>query len=244
MDRDHDHDAGLYDAAAASRVGGDVTVKAVLIDVDGTLVDTTYLHTVAWWQALIEYGHTVPMSTVHRAIGMGADMMLDHLLGPDHDKTDDEAIADAHSALAAVHWSTLRATNGAAELLRVCKARGLTVVLASSAQGRELAALRTAIDADDAVTGATSADDAARSKPAPDIVGAALETAGVRPEEAVFVGDAVWDAYAAAKAGVACIGVSCGGTSRAELIEAGMAEVYEDPADLVAHLDSSLLSRG
>jgi HAD superfamily hydrolase (TIGR01509 family) len=229
---------------ATRQIGGDVTVKAVLIDVDGTLVDTTYLHTVAWWQALIEYGHTVPMNTVHRAIGMGADMILDHLLDPDRDKTEDEAIADAHSALAAVHWSTLRATNGAADLLRACKARGLTVVLASSAQERELAALRTAIDADDAVTDVTSADDASRSKPAPDIVGAALETAGVRPEEAMFVGDAVWDAYAAAKAGVACIGVSCGGTSRAELMKAGMAEVYEDPAELVAQLDRSLIGRG
>jgi HAD superfamily hydrolase (TIGR01509 family) len=221
-----------------------MTIKAVLIDVDGTLVDTTYLHTVAWWQALIEYGHTVPMSTVHRTIGMGADMILDHLLGPDHDKTDDEAITDAHSALAAVHWSTLRPTNGAAELLQGCKARGLIVVLASSAQERELAALRAAIDADDAVTGTTSADDAPRSKPAPDIVGAALAGAGARPEEAVFIGDAVWDAYAAAKAGVACIGVTCGGTSGAELIEAGMAEVYEDPADLVAQLDRSLIGRG
>ena len=221
-----------------------MTVKAVLTDVDGTLVDTTYLHTVAWWQALIEYGHTVPMSTVHRAIGMGTDNILDHLLGSDHDKTDDEAIADAHSALAAVHWPTLRATNGAAKLLRACKARGLTVVLASSAQKRELAALRAAIDADDAVTGVTSADDVGRSKPAPDIVGAALATAGVRPEEAVFVGDAVWDAYAATKAGVACLGVSCGGTSAAELIEAGMAEVYDDPADLVARLDLSLIGRG
>ena len=221
-----------------------MTIKAVLIDVDGTLVDTTYLHTVAWWQALIEYGHTVPMTTVHRAIGMGADMILDHLLGSDHDKADDDAIADAHSALAAVYWPTLRATDGAAQLLRVCAGRGLIVVLASSAQERELAALRSAIDADDAVTDVTSADDASRSKPAPDIVAAALETAGVQPHEAVFVGDAVWDAYAATKAGVACIGVACGGTSREELIKAGMAEVYEDPADLVAHLDVSLIGRG
>jgi HAD superfamily hydrolase (TIGR01509 family) len=244
MDRDHDHNDGLFGRAAGRQGGGDMSVKAILVDVDGTLVDTTYLHTVAWWQALIEYGHTVPMSRVHRAIGMGADMILDHLLGPDHDKTDDEAIAGAHSALAAVHWPTLRATNGAADLLRVCKARGLTVVLASSAQERELTALRTAIDADDAVTDVTSADDAARSKPAADIVGAALERAGVRPEEAVFVGDAVWDAYAAKKAGVTCIGVSCGGTSRADLTEAGMAEVYDDPAHLVTQLDLSRISRG
>jgi HAD superfamily hydrolase (TIGR01509 family) len=220
-----------------------VTVHAVLADVDGTLVDTTYLHTVAWWQALAEYGHTVPMHRIHRAIGMGADTILSHLLGDDHDTRDDDAIADAHMALAAVHWSSLRPTNGAADLLRECASRGLTVVLASSAKGRELAALRAAIDADDAVSAATSSDDADSSKPAPDIVAAALDRAGVAAREAVFVGDAVWDAYAATKAGVLCIGVTCGGTSRAELADAGMAEIYTDPADLRVNLDRSLLGR-
>lgn len=218
--------------------------RAVLVDVDGTLVDTTYLHVVAWWQALIQYGHDVPMSRIHRAIGMGADVILDHLLGDDHDSRDDGAISDAHTALAAAHWPALRATRGAAELLRRCAAGGYAVVLASSARDRELSVLRRAIGADDAISDVTSADDAARSKPAPDIIVAALRRAGASPSEGIFIGDSVWDAYAAAEAGVVCVGVACGGTARAELLDAGMVEVYADPADLLANFDRSRLGRG
>jgi HAD superfamily hydrolase (TIGR01509 family) len=219
-----------------------VRMRAALVDVDGTLVDTTYLHTVAWWQAMTEYGHSVSMDRIHRAIGMGADTILDHLLGSDRDRGDDQAIADAHSALAAVHWASLRPTHGAADLLRACASRGLRVVLASSASERELTALRTAIDADDAIADVTSADDAESSKPAPDIVVAALERAGARANDAVFVGDSIWDAHAARNAGVVCIGVTCGGTSEAELASAGMAQVYVDPDELVANFDRSPLA--
>jgi HAD superfamily hydrolase (TIGR01509 family) len=216
--------------------------RAVLVDVDGTLVDTTYLHAVAWWQALSEYGHNVPMQRIHRAIGMGTDTLLDHLLGDRRDRDDDVAISSAHAALAAVHWPALRPTRGAADLLRACAAGGFTVVLASSAQDREMVALRRAIGADDVISDVTTADDASRSKPAPDIIVAALKRAGVEPSDAVYVGDSLWDAHAATGADVACIGVTCGGTSSAELIDAGMLETYADPADLLAKFDRSVLA--
>jgi beta-phosphoglucomutase-like phosphatase (HAD superfamily) len=105
----------------------------VLFDVDGTLVDTNYLHAVTWWQAFAQAGHYVPMANIHRAIGMGSDQMLDQLLPVDRDKDADTGLRMSHDALYATYWTRLRPLPGAVELLRACKARGLAVVLASSA---------------------------------------------------------------------------------------------------------------
>jgi HAD superfamily hydrolase (TIGR01509 family) len=214
---------------------------AVLFDVDGTLVDSNYLHAVCWWEALIQAGHDVPMARIHRAIGMGSDQLLDALLPADRDGDADDGIRAAHGALYATYWSRQRPLEGAPELLRACKGQGLRVVLASSADSREFAALRAALDAEDAIDAVTCAGDVERSKPAPDLVQVALEKARVRPEEAVFVGDTVWDVQACNKAGVPCIGLLSGGISREELRGAGAAEVYLGPADLREALPSSIL---
>jgi HAD superfamily hydrolase (TIGR01509 family) len=215
----------------------------VLFDVDGTLVDTTYLHTVAWWAALRQHDHDVPMARIHRAIGMGSDRILDHLLGPDRDTAADEDLAAAHAALYATHRERLRPLPGAVDLLRACAGRGLDVVLASSASERELGVLRRALDADDVITAATSSADAQQSKPAPDILAAALEQSQLDARRAVFVGDAVWDVLAAARLEIPCIGVSCGGTGAAELREAGAVAVYDDPAALLADLENSAIAK-
>lgn len=220
----------------------------VLFDVDGTLIDTTYLHTITWWQALRQRDIDVPMARIHRAIGMGSDRILDHLLGPERRTADDEALIGAHAALYGTYWERLRPLPGAAELLRRCADRGLRVVLASSASERELGVLRRVLDADDIVSAATSAADADTSKPAPDILQAALEASALPAQNVLYVGDAVWDVHAAAKLDVPCVGLTCGGTSAAELSEAGAVEVYSDPAALTEALDRSpafaaLLSR-
>jgi HAD superfamily hydrolase (TIGR01509 family) len=215
----------------------------VLFDVDGTLVDTPYLHVACWWQALRQYGHEVPMARIHRAIGMGSDHILDHLLGAERDHGDDASMADAHTALYAVYWQRLRPTPGAADLLRACASRGLRVVLASSASAREMRALRAALDADEVIAAATSADDAGESKPAPDILAAALRASGLPAERTSFVGDAVWDVYSAVKLDIPCVGLTCGGLAEAELREAGAVEVYHDPAALLAALDRSVLTQ-
>jgi HAD superfamily hydrolase (TIGR01509 family) len=218
-------------------------ISAVLFDVDGTLVDTTYLNAVTWWEAFRQYGHHVAMARIHRAIGMGSDKLLDHLLPPDRDRTVDDEIRSAHTALYAPYWPRLRAFDGAADLLRACANRGLRVVLASSANEREMGALRNALDAEDVIAAATSSGDAAESKPAPDILQIALERSGVTPEAAVFVGDTVWDVQACQKAGLACIAFLTGGSGREELREAGAVEVYEGPATLLESLQDSLIAQ-
>jgi len=219
-------------------------LRAVLFDVDGTLVDTNYLHTVAWWEAFARAGHDVPMASIHRAIGMGSDRLLDALLPEDRDRGADDIIKIAHSALYQVYWPQLCALPGAADLLRACHNAGLRVVLASSADPRQLDVLREALDAEEAIDAATSAGDVDSSKPAPDLVQVALEQAGTSPAQTVFVGDSVWDAQACQQAGVPCIGVLSGGTSREELLSAGAAAVYGDPAGLLARFPASLRAAG
>lgn len=142
-------------------------IRAVLFDVDGTLVDSNYLNTVAWWEAFAQAGHDVQMARIHRAIGMGSDQLLAQLLPADRDQAADEEIAAAHAALYSVYWSRLRPLPGAARLLRACHEHGLRVVLASSAGRRELEVLRSVLDADDAIDAVTTASDVDESKPAP-----------------------------------------------------------------------------
>jgi HAD superfamily hydrolase (TIGR01509 family) len=213
----------------------------VLLDVDGTLVDTTYLHTVCWAEALLAEDHVIPMSDIHHAIGMGSSELLDHLLGDDRDTDGDAAMIAGHMALYRQHWGNLTPLPGAVDLVRACAERGLKVVLASSASSTELDALRSALDADDAVFAATSSSDAEAGKPSPDVLNAALEQSGLAAENVVFVGDAVWDGAAAAKTGVSFLAVTCGGTTAAQLREAGALEVYRDPAELLRGIERSAL---
>jgi HAD superfamily hydrolase (TIGR01509 family) len=209
------------------------TVMAALFDVDGTLVDSNYLHAVTWWEAFAQAGHEVPMAAIHRAIGMGSDQLLDALLPASRDRDTDPGIRAAHGALYATYWSRLRPLPRAPELLRACRKSGLRVVLASSADPRELAVLRGVLDAEDVIEEALSAADVSRSKPAPDLVQVALRKARIPPRQAVFVGDTVWDVQACQRAGVPCIGLRSGGISTGELLDAGAAAVFADPADLL-----------
>jgi HAD superfamily hydrolase (TIGR01509 family) len=216
--------------------------RAALFDMDGTLVDTNYLHVVAWWEAFRQAGHQVPTAQIHRAIGMGSDKLLDHLLGDARDHRRDAEITGAHKALYGTYSGTLAPLDGAADLLRAVAARGRRIVLATSADAGELATMRAALDADDVITDATSADDVSTSKPAPDLVEQALDRAGVPADRAVFVGDTIWDVTAAARAGVPCIGLLSGGISRPELEQAGATAVYQDPRALLRATDSSPLA--
>lgn len=212
-----------------------------LFDIDGTLVDTTVVHALCWHDALRAHDQVVPMAVVHRAVGMGSSELLGHLLGEDRDRDEDDAISSAHRVLYRQYWERVLPLPGAVELVRACAGRAARVVLASSAQPDELAMLRNALDVEDVLHAVTGAADVQAAKPAADLIRVALEKADAEPADAVFVGDAVWDAVAAEKAGVRFVGVSCGAASAAELREAGALEVWQHPTDLLTNLDRSQL---
>ncbi|MEV6575358.1 HAD family hydrolase [Streptomyces sp. NPDC051577] len=217
--------------------------RAALFDVDGTLTDTNHLHVTCWWEALRQAGHHVPMHAVHRALGLPGEDLLAHLLGEDRDQGDDDRLSAAHDTLYATYFDRLDAFDSAADLLRALAGAGWKVLLVTSAKDNELEALREAIGADDSIADTATSDDVEQGKPAPDPVRHALQLAGVTPERAVFVGDSVWDMKAARRAGVAVIGLLCGGIPRQDLEEAGAAAVYHDPADLLAHLGTSTFAQ-
>ncbi|MFF9408193.1 HAD family hydrolase [Streptomyces anandii] len=216
--------------------------RAAVFDVDGTLVDTNHLHVTTWWEAFRQAGHRVPMHAIHRAVGLGSTDLVAHLLGEDRDKDQDDSLSAAHTTLYAQYFDRLPALDDAGRLLRRLHEDGWRVVLATSASGAELGALRRAIDADEAIDATASADDVEEGKPAPEPVEHALELAGVPAGRAVFVGDTVWDMRAGSRAGVRCVGVLCGGIPRADLEGAGAQAIYADPADLLASLRESPLA--
>ncbi len=217
--------------------------RGVLFDVDGTLIDSSYIHTISWWGAFRQYGYDIPMASIHHFVGMGGDRLVDSLLPSDRDRDADRDIMSSHGALYASHWPALRAFDGAKDLLAQCHAGGLAVALASSARKKDLQVMKATLDADAFIDGATSANDAKESKPAPDILVAALEAVGLEAGNAVFVGDAVWDMKAAAALGIPSVGVTCGGISAAKLRDAGAIEIYEGPRDLLDNLTTSAIGR-
>jgi HAD superfamily hydrolase (TIGR01509 family) len=207
----------------------------VLIDVDGTLVDSNYHHTIAWSRALRDHGHVARLAVIHRLVGMGATELLNAL-----------AVDADHDAVAASwrrHFDALLpevvAFEGAGDLLRSIHAGGLTVVLATSSPPDLLSELRTRIGADDAVDAVVTADDVGKAKPAPDIFEVALHKVSLDPARVVVLGDSVWDVDAARRAGLACVAVECGGYSRCELEAAGAIAVYATPNELLDRLDAS-----
>jgi HAD superfamily hydrolase (TIGR01509 family) len=212
--------------------------RAALFDVDGTLVDSNHLHVVTWWEALRQAGATVPMADIHRAIGLGSQDLLAHLLGDERDSGQDGAISAAHKTLYATYFDRLHAFDGTADLLRTLAQEQWRNVLATSAGGEELAAMRRAIDADDALMAEARADQVDAGKPAPDPVEEALRRAGVPAADAVFVGDSVWDMEAASKAGVRAVAVLSGGIPRTALEAAGADAVYTDIKGVLADLDA------
>lgn len=214
---------------------------AVLFDIDGTLVDSNYLHVHAWQRAFAEVGLPVQAWHIHRSIGMDGATLVDELSqGAPGDVQ--KRLKDLHTRYYQAGAALLTALPGARRLLRTVAERDLQVVLATSAPEDELALLRSTLDCDDVVSAITSSADVEQAKPNPGIVEVALAKAGVSAERAVFVGDAVWDVEASGRAGVPCIAVLSGGVSRCELEEAGAAAVFDDAEDLREHLDDTVIT--
>lgn len=209
----------------------------VLFDVDGTLLDTNYLHVVTWWEALQDDGyHDVTMAQIHEAVGMGGAGLVAHLTGEQN-----QHVVDRHSELYAPYQGSVRAFPRAAELLARCRAIGLTVVLATSGEKSDLDWMVPAIGADDVLRGAITSGDVNASKPAPDLLTKALEEHCLDPGRTAVVGDTVWDAAAAQRADLPYVALQSGGIAKGKLLDAGAVEIYDDPADLLARLTSSFL---
>ena len=210
----------------------------VLVDVDGTLVDTNWLHTVSWWRAFRDIGEDVPMSRIHPLIGMGSDQLVHRLLG-----RESEDASDAHSRHYEPFKAEISAFPRAAALLEELARRGARVVLATSSDEEDLARLREAVGADEAVDDAISKGDVEHSKPSPDIFEAAMRRFDLDPARTVVVGDTPWDVEAAAKLDLRTVAVLTGGSTREQLEQAGAVAVYEDVGDLLDRLDASPLGQ-
>ena len=217
----------------------DTRITTVLFDVDGTLVDSNDAHAAAWVKAFAEHGVTIDPVQVRRSIGMGGDKLMPALSGIEEDTPAGAPIAARRGEIFKTEFlPQLEPFPGAADLVAAV-ARRFAAVAASSAQQDELTALLDIAGARPLLDAWTSSDDAEESKPAPDIIQAALERAKTRPANAVMIGDTPYDVAAARKAGVRVIAFRCGGWLDPDLT--GAVEIYDGPWDLAARLDRSLL---
>jgi HAD superfamily hydrolase (TIGR01509 family) len=205
--------------------------KVVVLDVDGTLMDTNYLHTEAWARAFEEVGHRVPRVELHKQVGKGSDLLIGEFV-------EDEEMAAKIDELHSEFYGELQEHGhplpGAKELIPSLLERGYEVWFVTSAKDEELEHHIGELEAEGKITGVVNSSDVENSKPAPDIFELTLEKADASPDETVAVGDAIWDIESASGAGIQTVAVLTGGAfSEQELIEAGAVEVYEDCAALL-----------
>ncbi|MEH3098679.1 HAD family hydrolase [Sphingomonas adhaesiva] len=221
-----------------------LTVKAILFDIDGTLVDSNPQQVETWDIVFRREGLTFDRQTIHDQIGKGADMLIPALV-PEGDEAQRDRLAAAHGALSkGSYLDGVRPFRGARDLLAAAHAAGQQVVLASSASKDELDHYLDLLDARDPVAATTSADDVERTKPAPDIFAVALtKLASVEPAKAIAVGDTPYDVEPAKRCGVDTIALRSGGFSDAQLRDAGALRLYDDVAALLAGYNGSPLAR-
>jgi HAD superfamily hydrolase (TIGR01509 family) len=212
-----------------------MTSPAVLFDIDGTLIDSNYLHVHAWQRAFSEQGFDVESWRIHQRIGMDGSTLVEELVPDASDDVADE-LKELNSRFYFELTSLLKPLPGALRLLDAVADMGLQAVLATSAPEDELEVLRKVLQRDDIVSAVTSSGDVDTAKPEPGIVEVALERAGVTADQAIFVGDSVWDVRAAKRAGVACVGVQSGGIDHRALEAEGALAVYANPQDVLDNL--------
>jgi HAD superfamily hydrolase (TIGR01509 family) len=217
-------------------------IKAVLFDVDGTLVDSNDAHARAWVEAFADFGVQVAFDRVRRCIGMGGDKLMPEVSGISEDSEAGQRISTRRGEIFKATWlPQLKPFRDAGRLVAAVKERGLTAVAASSAKEDELRPLLDVAGAESLMDAATSSDDADASKPDPDIVLAALHRARAKPHEALMIGDTPYDVEAATRAGVRIVALRCGGWGDDDL--RGARAVCAGPWDLLAHLDEVLAAR-
>ena len=218
-------------------------LRTVLLDVDGTLIDSNDGHARAWVDSLRAHGYVVPFEQVRPLIGMGGDKVLPELTGLDPESGEADRMSATRSELfLSRELPTLQPTRGARALLEHMLGEGLALVVATSAKEEEVRALLERAGVSDLIELASSADDAERSKPDPDIVQAALRLSRSQAAHSTMIGDTPYDVEAAARARVPAIALRCGGWWDDGAL-AGAKAIYDDPADLLAHFDESPLGR-
>jgi HAD superfamily hydrolase (TIGR01509 family) len=212
--------------------------RAVILDVDGTLIDTNDAHAHAWVDVCNEFGHPVAFGRVRELIGMGGDRVLPALTGLSEDSPIGQEMKERRGKTFRERYlPSCRAFPRARELLERMRGDGMRLVVATSASAEDMAALLKAAGVADLIEAKASSSDAESSKPAPDIVEAALEQAGCPASEAIMLGDTPYDVKAANRAGVRCVALRSGGWDDSAL--AGAIAIYQDTADLLARYDTS-----
>jgi len=213
-----------------------------VLDIDGTLVDTNYHHAIAWYRAFREHGIVLPVWRIHRHIGMGGDQLVAALTDDETEQQHGDEIRDTETKRYFELIDEVETMDGSRELIEQLKQRGHTVVLASSAKEDEVDHYLDLLDARELADAWTTSADVEATKPAPDLVAAALERAGGSSHDAVMVGDTPWDVKAAAGADVRTLAVLTGGFSVDELREAGALDVFESVRELCERLDRTPLA--
>jgi HAD superfamily hydrolase (TIGR01509 family) len=225
-----------YDAAMA--------LDGFIFDFDGTLIDSNETHVQAWQRAFARHGYTVALDRIRVEVGKGGDTLVPAILGGDLDKKDGDKLRDAEpeefAKLAEVQG--LPVFPGAQALLQELRRRKIKTVLATSSRKKQLSLSEriSGLPISKLVDEITNADDIETSKPAPDLVSAAVQKLGMTPAQCAMLGDTQWDAQACKHAGVVCLGLTCGGRPAAELFKAGARYVWRDPADVLTHLDEAI----
>lgn len=216
---------------------------AVLLDIDGTLIDSNDAHAHAWVDVGREFGHEIDFAHVRRLIGMGGDKVLPRVAGLEEETDEGQRIKERRGEIFRDRYlPTLKAFPQARELLQRFRDDGYMLVVATSASKDDMDALLEQAGIQDLIEEKTSSSDAEESKPDPDIVQAALKSADAKPAEALMLGDTPYDVQASGRAGVRCVALRCGGWGDADLADA--VAVYDDPADLLARYAESPFAAG
>lgn len=213
--------------------------RGVILDVDGTLVDSNRQHAQAWFDAFTEAGLSGGTALdLQRLIGMGSDKLIPAAVGLPGDGPEAQRLGERRAAIfRELYLPALRPTPGAAALVEALRDRDFELAVASSARPDELRSLLEAAGVPWLADRATSGDQVDESKPEPDVIEAALGRLGLAPDEVVLIGDTPYDVEAGVRAGVTVVALRCGGWDDVSLRDA--AAVYRDPAELLEGLDAS-----
>lgn len=219
-------------------------VKAVLCDIDGTLVQSNWLHAEAWQRAFAEMGIELDREAVRRQIGKGGDELIPVFVPWWKREAVEEPLKSYREFIFRADFlRQVKPLPRVREFAEELKRRGIRLTLASSAKKPEIQDYKRIMHIEDLVDDETSADDVDRAKPHPDIFSAALKRLGLEPEDCIAIGDTPYDAESAGKAGVRTIGVETGGWTHDELMAAGCVEAYASVAELLERLDDSAIIR-